>query len=672
MNPISLCLTLSNDSSIAFSPSSCEKYYEKVLKKIIAFLYSHPSFKFSFSFSGLQLQWLKLYRPQFIQAVKELYSRKQIELIGGGFYNPIFPLIYPQDRTGQIELLSSEIKNLSGKRPYGISLGCSVWSNSLISTFSGCSMDYVLLDSSLVSSQKQNFLPLILHETGKSIKALCVYNESSKLASGNKSIDDIISQFIKKIDAKERKSKISESFFSQGEIEQSRVISLNFDQSSFEILIRNNFLQDLDALLNSKYLGKIELSLPQDYIKSSKTFIPTYINAGMSRDIEKWASVPYTEVINKTGFPLTIFDFLEKYKRNKALYDRMIYVSMLINQCYGDKQRKKNARDLLWAAQNADAYVCTPDGIFSNSQMRQNAYKNLAEAEKILRNLENDDEEKFKESVSAFDYNGDGTNEYVCRMEKYNACFSLVGGYCFELDIMKNSGNYADNFSRLEKYDEITDNYERGLFIEHLFTEDEFKSYKKGNPSGTGIFSRVKFEQKKFDQKKKEIHLVGKGNFSSEKLSVTLLKKIIATSDGFTIQYILRNESNRKVKGVFVSESNFAQTDFTSAEKNSYSVEVIKNGEKSVPVIEKKGFALEDISYAKVKDAANQIAFIFEPNEDAKLCCMPLTFRRPKSTKQLSTAGTTFVTSICWDIDLDAGKEMEKFISFNIVFASKD
>ena len=66
------------------------------------------------------------------------------------------------------------------------------------------------------------------------------------------------------------------------------------------------------------------------------------------------------------------------------------------------KIRKKVARDKLWEAQNGNSFICTAEGAFVNSSFRQNSYKNLVEAEKIVRECN-----EFEESVSCFDYNGD-------------------------------------------------------------------------------------------------------------------------------------------------------------------------------------------------------------------------------------------------------------------------
>ena len=111
------------------------------------------------------------------------------------------------------------------------------------------------------------------------------------------------------------------------------------------------------------------------------------------------------------------------------------------------KIRKKVARDKLWEAQNGNSFICTAEGAFVNSSFRQNSYKNLVEAEKIVRECN-----EFEESVSCFDYNGDGLNEYIIRMQNYFAAVNLLGGAIREFDLMQASGNYADNLSRVRRF----------------------------------------------------------------------------------------------------------------------------------------------------------------------------------------------------------------------------
>lgn len=659
MKVLHICFTLTANSTVVFPAENYEQNYESVYKKIASFLYAHPRCHLTFSFSGNQIEWLQKNHPEFLDIMSELLGRKQIEILGGGYYNPVFPLLFPLDRTGQIEMLTSALRQTTGKRPRGMTLCSSVWDNSLVTSMQTCGMEYVELDSSLIPDDKQNFLPLIVSDQGRSIKVLPV---SRSLAPVSYEINPsaYISSLFKQIDRVVKSDPYSYNA-------RERIVLINFDPQQFMKFFNSGWIEKLYDIVEKDFSDSIRISHPLDFIHQTPVFQTAYIPAGMTSEIAQWASTPYTAVENRSGFPLTIFDFLQAYHSNLALYNRMMYVSMIINQCHGDKIRKKAAREMLWSAQNGEAYVCNPDGIFANNALRQNAYKNLTEAEKLVR-----ESSEFKESVTSYDYNGDGFDEYICQMSQYNACISRAAGSICELDVMHDTGNYADNMRRIARFDKVDDNYERGLFIEHLFGQEEYTDYTKGQPTGSGIFSRVLFAQKNFDSQKHEIQLIGKGEFGALQQPVILTKKYIANSNGFTVQFILKNESPIALKAHLVVESNFAQTDFSSADSNSYTVEAIASDEKCTPDAKRSPKTVSKVSFVQINDSVNDISFVYEPNEDASLLCMPISFRRPNSEKATPVpAGTTFVVSLCWDVDLAAGMEMEKTINFAIVLPKK-
>ena len=598
---------------------------------------------------------------QFVQLLRELISKKQVELLGGGYYNPVLPLLFPVDRTGQIEQLTAKIRRTTGKKPHGMSLFRSVWDNSLVSCIKNCGMDYVVLDSSLLPFNEKFFLPYVASEQGKIIKVLPVHRKLAPPVLKEVSPESFLSSLLKTVE----KSVKNDSYKN---LANQRVICLNLDVAHLEYLITSGWINHFFEMLQTTFTKSVKITLPAEYLHNEKNYVPSYITAGMREDIAKWASVTYTPVENKNTQFLTVHNFLNTYKRCKAVYNRMLYVSSLILQCHGDKARKNAARESLWKAQNGESFVCSPDGIFANNAIRQTAYRYLTEAEKYIR-----DAADFKENVSSFDYNYDGHDEYVCSMDKYTACISPVAGCINELNILHNTGNYADNLTRFEKFDKVTDNYERGLFVDHLFSKEEFSEYKKGLPTGCGIFSQVLFDEVEFSGQKKEIKLKGEGTFSNLALPVSLRKNYIARSNGFTIQYILKNEGPIALKGTLVVESNFAQTDFTATDINSYKVEVISNDESvEFASAKTKPASAKNVSFIQITDTANDISFVYEPNEDASVCCMPLFFKRPVVTSATpKVAGTTFVASLVWEVDLAAGMEMEKNINFAIITPKK-
>ena len=151
-----------------------------------------------------------------------------------------------------------------------------------------------------------------------------------------------------------------------------------------------------------------------------------------------------------------------------------------------------------------------------------------------------------------------------------------------------------------------------------------------------------------------------------------MLKKYIANSNGFAIQYIIKNESPFDLKAVFVVESNYAQTDFSSVRANSYKVELIASDEKTEVEVKDSPRSAKKISYAQITDTSNDISFVYEPNEMCDMVCMPIIFRRPSSKSDSPTiSGNAFVASLCWPIELEAGKEIEKTINYSIIVPKK-
>ncbi|QTQ14015.1 DUF1926 domain-containing protein [Treponema parvum] len=651
MDKISICFVLSSDHSQAEVSDNFLKNYKLIYKPLVSFLYTHPECKITFSFTGEQISWYKKNYPEFLKLVGELSGRKQVEVLGGGYYDPVFPLLYPVDRAGQIELLSSEIRKTIGKRPRGLQVCASSWDPSLVSGFQVCGMEYVILDSSLIPSSKQYYLPIIAADKGKTLCILSNFKDFIPDADLSPAL------YIKNMVATIKKNTKDELFSEDEADEKDRIVPVVLRKRLLAELLKNDWFENfLDEIKNTE---SVQLSLPLNCRRNAKTFIPAYIPAGISEEFSLLSSIPFLTVNNKKKTAATIYDFLRTYPRQQALYNRMLYVSMLLNQSHGDKMRKKLAREKLWESQNGKTFICCPESISNNARRRLVAYKNLAEAEKLLR-----DSSDFRESITNFDYNCDGINEYLCQMKQYNACIGLYGGSVFEFNIMKNTGNYADNLSRIERFDGYSDKYERGFFIDSLFDGDEFDLYKKHRPTGGGLFPSKKYDQLSFGSKRNEIRLKASGLFSAMKQPVSLLKNYFMTSSGMMVQYILKNESQSPLFAKFVVESNFARPDETFR----YSLKVVSKAvSKDLDASAEDTRLINNVSVVQTTDLTNDISFIFEPNENATLSYSQISFMRPDASGDNVKAGMTLTEAFCWDIKLDAGMETEKTINFSIV-----
>ena len=636
-----------------------EKSFQTVYKPVLKFLYSHPSFPMSFAFSGPQIQFFKKRKNELITILRELTDRKQVEILGGGYNDPLLPLLNSVDRNGQIDLLTAEIRATFGKRPRGMTLFQDCWDSSLVNNIHTCGIEYVILNSSIIQESKRTFLPIFMSDLGKNVDIFPYYND---LLPNEQMLAE---EFIYNIEKAVLKAEKKDNHL---QLDADRIIAIALTPEMVSKLNETKWFEQLGKYIQANENGRVKLTTLNTYRTTGvKIKIPSYIPIGISDEVCKITSMSNTDKTNK--FPGTVFDFLYTFNESKKLYNRMMYLSLLVNQYKTDKMRKKTAREKLWQAQNGMNVLCTSNEPQLNATYRQQAYKYLNEAEKMLRG-----DGKFEESVTCYDYDNDGIDEYVCRMEQYFAYISLAGGSVPELDVIKDTCNYADNLKRKFEFDGHDDNYDRGFFIDHLFTENQLELYIRGEPAGDGVFSRIQYSQLKYISKHHEVQLCARAVWKPTGQTVYLRKKYVINSTGMYVQYIIRNESDKPLKAKFAVESNISDVSFTTTSKSGINIETLDNGDvynfdfsKSTESLNKKG-KLNNVQVVRVSNQPNGVSFVFEPNEKCSFCYNPIKYNRPgfDGTK-ISPVNITHATSLFWDVNIEPGRETEKSINFTII-----
>ena len=642
------------------STEPLDKGFQSVYKPLLKFLYSNPSFPFAFTLTGPQLQYFRRRKNELITIVHELSDRKQIEILGGGYNEPLLPLLYSVDRNGQIDLLTSEIRQTFGKRPRGMTLYQDCWDSSLVNNIHTCGLEYVILDSGIVQESKRSYLPVFMSDLGKNVDILLSYNEFIPTPQM------LAEEFVWNIEKAILKAETKDTNL---QLDSDRLVVITLNQETAANLTSTKWFDKLLAYFKENTELKVRLTTPNLYRQQAAyTKLPLYIPVGLNSEISKLMNLD-----SKNRFPISIHDFINQFRACQRLYNRMMYLSMLVNQYKTDKMRKKSAREKLWQAQSGLAYLCTSNTPVENSINRQQAYHYLTDAEKILRG-----DGKFEESITCFDYDNDGDEEYVCRMEQYFAYISQEGGCVPELDIIKNSGNYADNLSREAVFDGYEDFYDRGFFIDHLFTEDQLEKYINGEAAGDGVFSRIKYSELKYSQKHHEVLLCAKAVWKPTGQTVSLRKKYVINSTGMYVQYILHNESSKPLKAKFIVESNITNISFGKKDDSGFSIETVGNDEvylinTSYPANNKEAKGkLNNIQTVRLSDLTNGISFVFEPNEKCSYSYNPLFIQRPGfDGSKIEKANQIAVSSLYWDVNIEPGRETEKSINFTIIPVKK-
>jgi hypothetical protein len=123
-----------------------ERAFDECYEPLLAEFDKHPNFKFSLHFSGPLLEHMELRRRNCRDLVRLLARRGQVELLGGGFYEPLLAVIPEADRLGQLRMMSRYLEEHFGRRPRGVWLTERVWEPQLAATLARAGIEYTLLD----------------------------------------------------------------------------------------------------------------------------------------------------------------------------------------------------------------------------------------------------------------------------------------------------------------------------------------------------------------------------------------------------------------------------------------------------------------------------------------------------------------------------------------------
>lgn len=491
-----------------------EEAYKVGLKPFISTLYKYPKIQAALHYSGVVLQWLERAHPEFFMLIGDLVSRKQVELLGGGFYEPMMPLLPLSDRIGQIELLTTYLRKQFGKRPQGCMLPLMAWEPQLVSPLNACGMAYTFLDEKQFRQgglSDDALAPSITEDQGKIIT---VFPILSRIADGfahqraSEVIEQALQEFSSSVPQKERIICVfPERFFV--EYPDTEAVEFTF----------HRFFEDL-----SGFGSRIEFTQPGKLFKNSRFLKKNYFPSSLKED-----NFPKDSFVSQSSLPR---QFLVGCPEANGIYAKMMFTHVLINQLRGDKSRKRTAREELWKAQGYDSFCPTRDGGVSRHAVRKTAYKALLEAEKITR-----EKGGGIPSLVHFDFDLDGEREYLFQGEQINCYITLEGAGIFEFDYLPRAWNYLDTFEH---------GFRRTAFADRLVSSDiTFQDFPEALAADPRMHGRYcggeRFELLKIDKDHSRVYFRLPAKSGVPYGNVELEKNYHLKKDTLTVSYSLYN-----------------------------------------------------------------------------------------------------------------------------------
>ncbi|MGZ9160318.1 MAG: alpha-amylase/4-alpha-glucanotransferase domain-containing protein [Candidatus Limnocylindrales bacterium] len=143
---ISLALTLHNHQPVGNFGWVFAEVFQQAYGPMIDALERHPAVNLSLHYTGPLLEWLVAERPDVVGRLRALVERGQVEILGGGYYEPVLASLPERDRIGQLTLMADELETRFGRRPSGAWLAERVWEPDLPTSLAAAGYAWTILD----------------------------------------------------------------------------------------------------------------------------------------------------------------------------------------------------------------------------------------------------------------------------------------------------------------------------------------------------------------------------------------------------------------------------------------------------------------------------------------------------------------------------------------------
>jgi len=142
------CFGVHNHQPIGNFDSVMADATERAYRPFLELLRRRPEVRLSVHCTGSLLVWLRAQARKTFDLLGEAVAAGQVELLTGGFYEPILAILPDTDKRGQIARLTEYLAREFGVRARGMWLAERVWEPHLPKALREAGVEYVLVDDS--------------------------------------------------------------------------------------------------------------------------------------------------------------------------------------------------------------------------------------------------------------------------------------------------------------------------------------------------------------------------------------------------------------------------------------------------------------------------------------------------------------------------------------------
>jgi len=454
MNRVAFLFCVHNHQPVGNFPHVVENAYNKAYLPFMEVLKKYPFMKISIHYTGVLWDFFKDHHPEFLETLKELVNRGQLEMITGGYYEPILAVIPDEDKIGQIKKLTQTIEEEMGVVSRGMWLAERVWEPHLPKHLLEAGVQYITIDdyhfkkSGLREEDLYGYY--LTEENGKNLKVF----------PGSETLRYIIPfhppeetlQYLSPL----RGSSRAAIFADDGEkfgiwpYTYHSVYEEGWLERFFELIGKNlDWIEPMplgDYAIREKPLGRIYLSC-SSYMEMDEWSLPTEAMVEYGKVVERLKGAPEGGPVKrfiKGGFWR---NFFAKYPESNDLHKRVIHLREKIGTTKKEAvSENQDPLHYLYQAQCNDAYWHGVFGGLYLPHLRHALYENLIKAE-ALQDRKLHREEEWVE-LERLDFNGDGDEEVILKDPEGVLLFGSRGGALLEMDDRSKAFNILSALTR--------------------------------------------------------------------------------------------------------------------------------------------------------------------------------------------------------------------------------
>jgi alpha-amylase len=615
--------------------SVIEEAYQKAYKPFIDIMYDYPDFKFALHCSGILWDYFLEKHPEYIEIVKKMVERKQVELVSGGYYEPILSSIPQKDRVGQIKMMNEFLKKTFNVQPQGLWLTERIWEQIVVKDIVDAGIKYTLVDDYVFYSAGINRIEnpeltdyYVTEEEGRILYVFPI-SQTLRYYIPFKPVEEVI-QLLSKF------------------VRQNEIIALTMGDDgekfgiwpkTYEHVYKDGWLKKFveQVLKNSQWLKtttfsefvnlkppKQKIYLPTaSYFEMGEWCLPTSTQEMFESLIKNLDNIPNNQVIRQFLHGGYWKNFLSKYPESNNMHKKMLFLSEKIQRV-----KDKKLIQTFYKSQCNCAYWHGVFGGLYLPHLREAVYQNLINVEKQI----------VKNGVYCKDFDKDTQDEILVSSEKFSLYIKpSYGGSVYELDLKQYDKNLLDVLSRkkeayhkrliefesnnakidpqqvktihdlvLVKEEGLSkklyyDWHQRYSFLDHfLHSDTKFENFYKCQYGEQGNFTIEKYEIEKINKKNLEVILSRIGNVwvKENNYPIKITKKFVVNDEENCVscEYKIENLSDTNIELWFLSEINMLvfcpqQNLFQEIETDVYKfVDEAKKFEVEVKTDQKKLF----------------------------------------------------------------------------------